>query len=97
MKSIKSNRNYVDIEIVPIDENYSLVKILKNELYKKNKVYDFENEHLSLIINGKETINLINQQRTLILGIEPIVIESYYNIELLKLIDKLNDYQNEKE
>lgn len=52
---------------------------------------------MSLIINGKETINLINQQRTLILGIEPIVIESYYNIELLKLIDKLNDYQNEKE
>lgn len=37
MKSIKSNRNYVDIEIVPIDENYSLVKILKNELYKKIK------------------------------------------------------------
>lgn len=90
-ENIKSNYKYLDVELINIDENYTLLKVLKNVLYDKNKIFKVENENLTLMVNTRESINLIENHNTIILGLAPIVIESYYNIEILKLIDKINE------
>ena len=75
MENIQLHEKYVDVKIVPINEDYVVVEILKNEVFNKSEKFELKSEKIELIINNCESENLIDDFETLILGKRPFILK----------------------
>lgn len=91
MENIQLHEKYVDVKIVPINEEYVVVEILKNEVFNKSEKFELKSEKFELIINNCESENLIDDFETLILGKRPFIAKREFVLDILKEIIKLNE------
>lgn len=96
MENIQLHEKYVDVKIVPINEDYVVVEILKNEVFNKSEKFELKSEKFELIINNCESENLIDDFETLILGKRPFILKREFIVEILKEIIKLNEIIEQK-
>lgn len=95
MENIQLHEKYVDVKIVPINEDY-VVEILKNEVFNKSEKFELKSEKFELIINNCESENLIEDFETLILGKRPFILKREFIVDILKEIIKLNEIIEQK-
>lgn len=96
MENIQLHEKYVDVKIVPINEDYVVVEILKNEVFNKSEKFELKSEKFELIINNCESENLIDDFETLILGKRPFILKREFIVDILKEIIKLNEIIEQK-
>ncbi|WP_277287557.1 hypothetical protein [Sneathia sanguinegens] len=96
MENIQLHEKYVDVKIVPINEDYVVVEILKNEVFNKSEKFELKSEKFELIINNCESENLIEDFETLILGKRPFILKREFIVDILKEIIKLNEIIEQK-
>lgn len=96
MENIQLHEKYVDVKIIPINEDYVVVEILKNEVFNKSEKFELKSEKFELIINNCESENLIEDFETLILGKRPFILKREFIVDILKEIIKLNEIIEQK-
>lgn len=85
------NGNYLSVEIINIDENYSLIKVIKNYM---PIIKIIEGENIALKISDQEASIYLEDLNLVILGAAPLIINSYYNVEILKGVEMYNEFIN---
>lgn len=96
MENIQLHEKYVDVKIIPINEEYVGIDIMKNEVFDKREKFELKSEKFELIINNCESENLIEDFETLILGKRPFILKREFIVDILKEIIKLNEIIEQK-